>query len=130
MRKCFLLSLLLISCFLTISLNSNGLEPEKDTIRKIFSDWQIKEIETHHFWAKDSCNWAYIDKYGIDRWKHDNGWGFPDSSEIKFYFADINQDGHLDGLITFTPEQCDGGNGSMWVQFKILIVSNTVTYIF
>ncbi|MCX6237038.1 MAG: hypothetical protein NTY07_05670 [Bacteroidia bacterium] len=60
------------------------MESEKDTIRKIFSDWQIKEIKAHHFWAKDSCNWAYIDKYGIDRWKHDNGWGFPDSSEIKF----------------------------------------------
>lgn len=134
MRKCFLLFLLLISCFLTISLNSNGLEPEKDTIRKIFSDWQVKEIKAHHFWAKDSCNWAYIDKYlsnGAvynDRWKGDDGLGFPDSSEIKFSFADINQDGHLDGLVTFTPEQCDGGNGAMWVQFKILIVSNKEKY--
>jgi hypothetical protein len=56
-------------------------------------------------------------------------YGFPsDSTEYNFSFADLNNDGRLDGLVVFKPVQCDGGNGSIWTQFQVLILSKKSIY--
>lgn len=131
MNKISYLSFLPILLILTLSFTNNEMGDEivseKNTIRQIFFNWQSQEIKAHHFWAKDSCNYEFIDKHEFNGTIHEM-FGFPDSSEIKFLFGDLNNDGYLDGLVTFTPKQCDGGNASMWDQYNIQIVSDKDNY--
>ena len=55
--------------------------------------------------------------------------GFPaDSTDYSFSFADLNQDGKLDGIGLFFPEQCDGGDGARWSQSDVLLLSSPQGY--
>jgi hypothetical protein len=51
-----------------------------------------------------------------------------DSEEITFQYGDLNGDGKSDGLITFHPQQCDGGNAMAWSQEQVLVVSEKDRY--
>ncbi|MCX6351888.1 MAG: hypothetical protein NTX03_08495 [Bacteroidetes bacterium] len=100
---------------------------KKEKLKKFFLDWQINEIAQHRFWAKDSC---YMGWFGTHHFHEEGGlpWGFPDTShrdtsQYRFSYADINNDGKTDQLVTFTPAQCDGGNASMWEQIEVLTIS-------
>jgi hypothetical protein len=56
-------------------------------------------------------------------------WGFPkDTTAYSYSYADLNEDGLLDQMVTFIPEQCSGGNASMWTQFEVFTVSNGDRY--
>lgn len=92
-------------------------------IRKLFAAWQKKEVKAHQF--LDSCNWDW----SADHKNSNIDWGFPDSTRITFSFADLNNDEKLDGMATFTPDQCDGGNASMWTQIQVFFISGRIKYL-
>jgi len=107
--------------------NQSKILNEKEKIQKVFKGWETREIKAGHFFASDSCNQEWFIDHKFDG-TIDQEWGIPDSSEIKFSFADLNNDGKLDGLVTFTPDQCDGGNASMWTQLQLFLLSDKEDY--
>jgi hypothetical protein len=105
---------------------------ERKKIKELFMDWQKQEIKAKRFFPKDWCNGDSVLKY-ITRENLNNLvgmiYGFPsDSTEYKFSFADLNNDRKLDGLVVFTPVQCDGGNGSIWTQWQVFLLSKNDNY--
>jgi len=96
----------------------------KQKIKIAFDDWTKDEIRKGNFFAQDSCNVDYYvmkDSLGLESVF---GLSVPwDSSEINFYYSDLNKDNREDALITFTPYQCDGGNATMWIQYQLLVFS-------
>ena len=91
-------------------------------IRDKFENWKKEQIKSGQFLDKQKCNPDYIKTKEPRLF-----FGFPDS--IDFRFADVNSDNVTDGLVTFIPDQCDGGNGYMWIQSKILILSKGDTFV-
>jgi hypothetical protein len=124
-----LLPTLLFSCTLKTQDNSIAKNTNED-IKTAFANWTKSEIEKGTFFAKDSCNWDYYiikDSLGLEALE---GFSIPeDSSEIGIYYAHLNHDDKEDALITFTPTQCDGGNGSRWAQYQLLVLSQGNEYI-
>jgi len=105
---------------------------EKKKIKELFLGWQTQEIKARHFLPKEWCNpdsfLRYKTKENLDSIKG-LVYGFPsESTEYKFSFADLNDDGKLDGLVVFTPDQCDGGNASMWIQWQVFLLSKKGNY--
>lgn len=95
------------------------------TIRQLFKTWQRQQLRAGTFWAADSCNARVIER----QQPADIVLGLPsDSSDYNFSYADLNADSTLDGLVTFAPHQCDGGNGSMWTQVEVLLLSGPKGY--
>jgi hypothetical protein len=129
-----IICLALTSCFNsnTLSIDSNKNSESKEKIRELFLNWQNQEIKNKHFLAADSCNPDWFAEHGTpENLDSINGliFGFPsDSSEYTFSFADLNNDNNLDCLVLFTPNQCDGGNASMWVQWQVFIISDKDSY--
>lgn len=104
------------------------INPEEVKILKtLFAEWQQNEIAEHRFWAADSCYPDWFLEHEFEGTLSEM-WGFPDSSELNFSYADVNVDGKLDQLVTFVPVQCDGGNGSIWIQFEVFTVSDSNNY--
>jgi hypothetical protein len=105
----------------------------KKEIKNEFAEWQSEEIKKGHFLPADSCDPDLFYKYSMPAnldSRYELGYGFPkDSSEYKFSFADLNGDNKLDGLVCFTPYQCNGGNASMWSQWQVFLISNKENYI-
>lgn len=101
--------------------------PESAALKKEFIRWQRDEIQAGRFWAKDSCfmSWFADHNYPASAMP----WGCPDLSEMTFSYADVNGDSLVDQLVTFSPDQCDGGNASMWTRFAILTVSGNGKYV-
>jgi len=105
---------------------------ENESKKKIqikFQKWTFEAIHNKKFFAKDSCNYLYIEQ------KIENGLtvidaiGIPTYNEIKFSYSHFNNDNKIDALITFTPYQCDGSNASMWKQIQLLAISKNENYI-
>jgi hypothetical protein len=98
-------------------------------IKQLFANWQTQEIYANHFLPTDSCNPNWFTNHQTNESlnsKNDLIFGFPkDSTEYKFSFADLNNDNKLDGLVVFTPNQCDGGNASSWIQWQVFLLSGT-----
>lgn len=110
-----------------VELPRTKIEPAESAIlKKHFIRWQRDEIEAGRFWAKDSCfmSWFADHDYPASAMP----WGFPDLSEMTFSYADVNGDSCVDQLVTFSPDQCDGGNASIWTKFAILTVSENGKY--
>jgi hypothetical protein len=105
---------------------------DKTKLKQMFITWQNQEIDAKQFLASDSCNPEWFAKHGRkENLDSVNGlvYGFPsDTNEYKFSFADLNSDGKLDGLVVFTPNQCDGGNASMWIQWQVFLLSDNKSY--
>ena len=95
-------------------------------LRDLFRTWQANEIAEGHMWAADSCRMDWFSDH--EAAEGSIPWGFPDSADIAYSYADLNLDGKTDQLVTFNPSQCDGGNGSMWSQIEVLIVSSGNSY--
>jgi hypothetical protein len=101
--------LLLSSC-------QHASQKHKAAIQASFKNWRNGQIAMGNYWAEDSCNMQYFANMPFDSMSVirssvlSNPIGIPDSSEIKFLYGDINNDGILDGIATFVPVQCDGGN--------------------
>ncbi|MBD2722660.1 hypothetical protein [Hymenobacter armeniacus] len=97
-------------------------------LRTRFDRWQQAQLAAGRFTLPDSCA-SYrkrLDEHPDEDMEEQ--YAFPVPEEIRYSYADLNQDGTLDGLMTFTPEQCDGGNGSMWSQEAVLLLSHGSGY--
>jgi hypothetical protein len=123
------ITVLLFSC--TSRQNENLVDSQtiKD-IKNAFESWTKSEIEKGKFFAMDSCNGDYYFKKDSLGLESIDGIAVPnDSSEIFYFYADLNYDNKKDALITFTPYQCDGGNAIMWVQYQLLVLSQGDKYV-
>lgn len=99
---------------------------ERTILKNLFSMWQHEKINEGKMWAQDSCFSSWFENHVYE--KPVSEWGFSDNTEFKFSYADLNNDGKTDQMVTFNPEQCAGGNGSMWVQLKVFTISEGNNY--
>lgn len=132
----FWFSILIISCSENndetqdhkLKINSNTSQNYEPTILKnLFSLWQKEKIQEGKLWSKDSCFSSWFENHEYEFQVSD--WGFSENTEFKFSYADLNNDGKVDQMVTFNPEQCAGGNGSMWLQIKVFTISEVNNYI-
>jgi hypothetical protein len=136
--KILTINLFAVGLFLSACNNLTKVSNDKETasiiiqenkLKQLFADWQVKEIKAGHYWATDSCNPQWFSKHKIKETPNDIKFGFPsDSSEYQFSFADLNNDGILDGLIVFIPDQCDGGNIAGMNQIQVFLLSGKSNY--
>jgi len=95
----------------------------KDKIHSAFIRWSNIQIQNGKYLDKNKCNIDYCNlNHNLTTIN-----GIPE--DIKTYYADINKDGIIDGIIIFNPIQCDGGNGVMYSEEKVLILSDNGRYI-
>jgi hypothetical protein len=96
-------------------------EEQKEIVSQ-FNLWKSRQYQDAVFATENNCNPDSSVKHG------DKGpvMGIP--KEIQILYADINQDGKTDGLILFSPDQCDGGNALMFAQIRVLILSGRNGY--
>jgi hypothetical protein len=92
---------------------------------------QSLKLKRGEFFADDSCNMGYYKSCDSLGYEGEFGLGIPnDSLEMsQIFYSRINDDDKLDALMLFYPIQCDGGNASMFVQYKLLILSDKNNYI-
>ncbi|RTQ47787.1 hypothetical protein EJV47_17860 [Hymenobacter gummosus] len=105
-----------------------GAEPAADTvagplaraaIHRQFAQWRQRQVRAGRLWAPDSCKpWLLR-----GRELPELPLSLPDSAEYSYSFADLNQDGRLDGLMTFVPAQCDGGTGVLWLHLRYEVLA-------
>ena len=126
-----LISLLIATATLAVAACNNQPSAHQSTqtgtatIRHLFTVWQHQQVRSGTYWPADSCKPQVVQR----QQPASVVLGLPtDSSSYAFSYADLNLDGTLDGLVTFTPDQCDGGNGSMWVQVNVLLLSGHSGY--
>ena len=110
----------------TVHVNVDVPKPVNDSVRRqiseIFNQWKISQLSTGKFATENACN----PDSALKDSSNSPMMGIP--KEVKFIYSDINQDGILDGLALFEPEQCDGGNALMSAQFRVLILSGANGY--
>jgi hypothetical protein len=94
-------------------------------IKEAFDNWLSARIQSGEFFGKDSCSLRFLEEHSVEG----NPLSVPDSSNLTYYYTDINQDGQEDALITFIADICDGGNGAMWTQYQVLVLSHDSSYI-
>ncbi len=126
LRTLFFL-LIFIAAFVSACRNgkSDDQQPsEKDEIVKAFTEWSVSAVRSDVFSSADSCNPSYFKSHPKNT-KLDEGLGLPDSAKFHFLFADINNDQHLDALVTFHPVccTCSDTTGKVIPQIQVLIVS-------
>jgi len=122
-----LIALVLLSCNEKQEREKKAEQAVQQKLKELFFDWSKKEITNKHLWAKDSCYPDWIMRHDFEGTLEDM-WGLPDSSSFNYSYADVNEDGKTDQLVTFMPSQCDGGNASMWVQIEVLAISDKDQY--
>ncbi|MGB4776025.1 MAG: hypothetical protein WBP45_12680 [Daejeonella sp.] len=88
-----------------------------------FEQWKIIQFNKRTYIPGQDCNPAIAVKKGYDGTIR----GIPKNLEV--FFTDINSDKKVDALITFRPEQCDGGNALMNTQSRVLILSKGEDYV-
>jgi hypothetical protein len=111
-----------------ISVNSKQVsDSDRKSLVKLFEDWKKDQIANGEFWPKDSCKPDIVMSPRYDD-EPNPIYGFPDEQNIVFSYADLNSDGQIDQIVIFQPDQCDGGNGSMWSQSQILMLSRNGQY--
>jgi hypothetical protein len=101
--------------------------PEQDSLQQLFAEWRQNEISAGNFWDTDSCYPSFVMNSKFDG-PINSMWGIPEVEECNFSYADLNDDGKTDQLVTFNPSQCDGGNASMWTQIQVLFLSGETGY--
>jgi hypothetical protein len=101
--------------------STENIQPIKDA----FDNWLSASIQSGEFFGKDSCSLRFLEEHSVEG----NPLSVPDSSNLTYYYTDINQDGQEDALITFIADLCDGGNGAMWTQYQVLVLSHDSSYI-
>jgi len=97
----------------------------KDDYVKIlnkFQQWKSSQYKTGRFATERNCIPDTVTK---ENYKGPE-MGIP--KDIDIFFTDLNKDNKIDALITFHPDQCDGGNALMNAQIQIIILSKGLTY--
>lgn len=103
----------------------NNAEIEDTTpITEAFNQWLLEQKKKGVFLGDDSCNIDFVVEHNINTMPLN----LPDSNNTDFWLGDVNGDKKKDGLITFIADLCDGGNGAMWTQFQVLVLSNDSGY--
>jgi hypothetical protein len=89
--------------------------------------WKIDQINLGvNFLSEKNCNPEYVMADTPYNASKPRNWGFP--KDILFSYGYLNQDKKIDALITFRPNQCDGGNLSMWTEIQLLVLSSNSGY--
>lgn len=113
MRKILLIALFALT-ILQLSAQSTA---EYTQIVTRYEQWKAAQYKAGAYATPGNCKMEVVTK---DGYKGPVS-GIP--KDISVYYSDINGDGRLDGLITFNPVQCDGGNAMMNAQSRLLILS-------
>ncbi len=87
-----------------------------------FEYWKAQQFKSGKFATDKNC---IPDTVAKKNYKGPD-MGIPKDLDISF--TDINRDGIIDGLVTFHPDQCDGGNALMNAQISVLILSTKKGY--
>lgn len=88
-----------------------------------FEQWKSAQLKKGTYATEKNCNLDTVTKEGY------NGPTMGIPSDIDVAFTDINNDNKLDAIVTFNPDQCDGGNALMNAQIRVLILSSGVSYV-
>ncbi len=88
-----------------------------------FEQWKTAQYNTGKYARPANCKTEIVMK---DGYKGPVA-GIP--TDMAVFYSDMNNDGKLDGLITFNPIQCDGGNALMNAQARVLVVSKGATWV-
>lgn len=88
-----------------------------------FEQWKAAKYKAGAYATPGNCKMDIVTK---DGYKGPVA-GIP--KDISIHYSDINGDGKLDGLITFHPVQCDGGNAMMNAQDRLLILSKGAAWV-
>jgi hypothetical protein len=91
-----------------------------------FDIWKKQQLENRIFQSVENCNREW---YVSHPESEAPIWGFPELKDCSFFYADLNNDGMEDQLVSFNPVQCDGGNASMWMQVNVLTISENGRYV-
>jgi hypothetical protein len=110
------------------SIKNNHTDPDTH-LKQLFYNWQQQQIAAGEYLPNDSCNivW-YVEHRKRTGQEPDSEIGFPDSTDLKFTYADLNEDGLTDQMVTFNPALCSGGNALMWAQIIVLTLSADNSY--
>jgi hypothetical protein len=119
---------LLTSIFLMIGLtfgNELNAQTKNGYVQIInkFEQWKLTQFKSENYASDKECNPDTVTKEGYKGPEM----GIP--KDIDISFTDINNDNIIDGLVTFNPNQCDGGNALMNAQIRVLLLSNGTSYI-
>ena len=87
-------------------------------IQKAYKDWKTSQLRAGNYVADSQCNLQGVRELMQSGRRIGSGFG-----TAGFSYGDINKDGKEDALITFNPQQCDGGNALMNAQTTVLILS-------
>jgi hypothetical protein len=94
------------------------------SIKDVFNRWLLDKTREGVFYGADSCNINFIIDHNITTMPL----MIPGDYNTTFQYSDINNDKKTDGLVTFVADLCDGGNGAMWTQYQVLILSSDTGY--
>jgi len=87
-----------------------------------FEQWKNDQYKKGNYATEKNCNADSVLKEGYKGPEM----GIP--QDIHVSFTNFNDDNKLDAIITFNPDQCDGGNALMNAQIRVLILSNDTGY--
>lgn len=87
-----------------------------------FEQWKSGQVNAGRFASSSNCNPDSVTKPGYKGPEM----GIP--KDLNICYTDINADGRLDALVTFSPDQCDGGNAMMYAQSRVIILSKGNSY--
>lgn len=107
-----------LSCKLTAQSKSEYVQ-----LLNKFEQWKSIQYKKGVYATEKNCNLDTMTKEGYKG----PTMGIPNDIDISF--TDINNDNKLDAIVTFSPDQCDGGNALMNAQIRVLILSNNAGYI-
>jgi len=117
----------IIAGLLFLSGISNKLMAQSKTdyvqILNKFEQWKSTQYKKELYATEKNCIPDTVTKTGYKG----PTMGIP--KDIDISFTDINLDNKLDAIVTFNPDQCDGGNALMNAQIRVLILSSGATYI-
>lgn len=121
---------IIVSMYIIISISyiscnkKEDLANDKFIIKNKFKNWQNTKIKSGEYLDSISCNLDFFEnkknKISLDSISNI---GFPEYSEIEYYFGDINNDKITDGIVTFNIKPCDGAWALNNLQKKIIILS-------
>lgn len=87
-----------------------------------FEQWKAVQYQSGKYSTPANCKAEVMRRAGYKGPET----GIP--KDMAVYYTDINGDKKLDALISFNPQQCDGGNALMNAQVNVLVLSKAGAY--
>jgi hypothetical protein len=114
---------LFIVALLALSSQLTAQTPEYSQILNRYEQWKTAQYQAGKYCTPANCKVDVMLKAGY------KGPTIGIPKDISIFYTDINADNKLDALISFNPQQCDGGNAMMNAQENLLILSKAGAYI-